>query len=95
MRSKPSQSGLLKMLGKILKERRERKAREAHERELKQRLAAKFASYNVSQQQTDDDSDITQEITDYTEIMFQGKPLRVAKEQITILDVQQDSTKKD
>jgi cytidylate kinase len=82
------------MLGRFFKEKRERKAREQHERELKQRLAEKCARYTQLHGNDSTQTDVTQEITDYTEVMIQGKPTRVAKENITIHDLDEEKNKK-
>ena len=58
-----------------------KKRKEAHERELKEKLARKFENFDEMQ------SGIDRDKTDYTIIEIGGKALSVAKEQITIFNI--------
>ncbi len=69
----------------ISKKRREKKRKDAHERELKKTLASKLANY-------ENYNDPTQ--NDFTEIAVGGKKLRVAKEHITINDLWSEQNSK-
>ena len=57
---------------------KEDKRKEAREQELKASLSEKLKSYEASRQVNLDDSD------DHTELVVNGKKVRVAKQQITL-----------
>jgi hypothetical protein len=87
------------MFSRLFADRREKKRKEEHERELKERLAKKFARYEAEKALKEETArsvaDDTTDVRDYTEIVVNGKKLRVAKEHITIHDLQLDETDKD
>ena len=68
------------MIDWISKKHRERKRREAHERQLKKSLAEKISQYEQSRNKSIDSSPKDE----FTEVFINGKRLRVAKEQITV-----------
>lgn len=68
------------MIEWISKKHREQKRREAHERQLKKSLAKKISRY----EQTRGNSGDNPPAEDFTEVLIDGKKLRVAKQQITI-----------
>ena len=68
------------MIDWISKKRREEKRREAQERQLKKSLAEKISRYEQSRSDSIDNPPGD----DFTEVLIDGKKLRVAKEQITI-----------
>jgi len=61
----------------ISKERRDKKRSETHEKELKKSLAEKVSKYEYLEKEPKND---------FTELVINGKKLRVAKEQITLTD---------
>ena len=84
------------MLTRFFLERRDKKRKDEHERRLKSALAQKFSDYDS------DRSDITAstlgdyaDLTDYTEITFQGTKIRVRTEHITIQGLRNDSPQAD
>ena len=68
------------MIDWISKKRKEEKRREAQERQLKKSLAEKISRYEQSRSDSIDNPPGD----DFTEVLIDGKKLRVAKEQITI-----------
>ena len=71
------------MIDWLSKKQREKKHKEALELELRNSLALKVSQYENSSVETADISDGQ----DFTELLVNGKKLRVAKEEITISDV--------
>jgi hypothetical protein len=65
------------MLEWISKKHRDRKRSEAYEQELKKSLADKISKYEYINSEPKND---------FTELVINGKKLRVAKEQITLTD---------
>ena len=65
----------------ISKKRREEKRKNAEEQKLKDSISEKLARYEESQQTSPDDAD-----DDHTELMVDGKKLRVPKTQIDLAD---------
>jgi len=65
------------MLDWISRKRRDKKRSEAHEKELKRSLAEKVSKYEILNNEPKND---------FTELVINGKKLRVAKEQITLTD---------
>ena len=61
----------------ISKKRRDKKRSEAHEKELKKSLAEKVSKYEFVNKEPKNN---------FTELVINGKKLRVAKEQITLTD---------
>ena len=66
------------MLDWLSKKDKEEKTREIRERELRKSLSEKVAQYQKIQEEPEDD---------HTEIFVNGKKLRVAKEQITLSEI--------
>ena len=71
------------MIDWLSKKQREKKRKEARELELRNSLAQKVSHFQQSHVETADESDEQ----DFTELLIDGVRLRVAKEEITILDV--------
>ena len=63
------------MIGFLSKKRSDNKRREIQEQELKKSLAEKLSEYECRNNEVEDD---------FTELVLNGKKLRVAKEQITL-----------
>ena len=63
------------MLDWISKKRKEEKQKQRREEELKKSLSAKLAKYQEKLQEP---------VDDHTELLLNGKKIRVAKEQITL-----------
>ena len=68
------------MIEWISRKHREEKRREARERKLKKSLAEKISRYEQSRGNSGDNPPAD----DFTEVLIDGKKLRVAKQQITI-----------
>ena len=69
------------MIDWLSKKRKEQKQKQAQEEDLKASLAEKISQYEASQEiNVDSDDD------DHTEMMVNGKKVRVAKQQITLTD---------
>lgn len=71
------------MIDWLSKKQREKKRKEVRELELRNSLAQKVSHFQKSHVETADESDEE----DYTHLLIDGVRLRVAKEEITILDV--------
>ena len=71
------------MIDWLSKERRERKRKEAQEKQLRASLSAKLSRYEQSQH----DSKNAAAEDDHTELVLGGKKIRVAKKQITLTDI--------
>ena len=81
------------MFDRLFSDRKEQKKKEQHEKELKERLAKKVANYDAeveSQNSSAGDSEDDTDASEHTEFVLNGKKLRVAKEQITIYDLDTD-----
>ena len=63
------------MLDWLSKNRKEEKQKQRREEELKKSLSEKLAQYQEKMKEPDDD---------HTELLLNGKKIRVAKEQITL-----------
>ena len=72
------------MIDWISKSNRKQKDRDAHERELRKSLAEKISTLEAIE---------SEEPNDHTEIVLNGRRLRVAKEQITIYDLADGASK--
>ena len=68
------------MIDWLSKKRREEKRKQADEKELKASLSEKLAAYERSQEVSPDDPD------DHTELMVNGKKVRVSKTQIDLAE---------
>ena len=68
------------MIDWLSKKRREEKQQQAEEADLKASIAEKISQYEASQEVNTDDED------DHTELVVNGKKVRVAKQQITLTD---------
>lgn len=67
----------------FIKDRKEKKRKEAHEQELRRSLQNKLKKYDERLLQPDLES----ENTDFTEITVDGNPVRVRKNNITVHDL--------
>jgi hypothetical protein len=67
----------------LSKENKAQKLKELHERELKASLSKKLSRYKEAQQTSQHGS----VDNDHTELVLNGRKLRVAKKQITITDI--------
>ena len=77
------------MFSQFFKDRKEKKQKEEHELKLKKALAEKFSNYDSSPAKSETTTPKSDQ-TDYTTITLNGQKLRVAKEQITIYDIDPD-----
>ncbi len=70
------------MIDWLSKKRREEKQKQAQEEDLKASIAEKISQYEASKETniSDEDDD------DHTELMVNGKKVRVAKQQIDLTD---------
>ena len=68
------------MIDWLSKKRREEKRKQAHEQDLRASLSEKLKQYEASREVNLDDAD------DHTELMINGKKVRVAKQQINLAD---------
>ena len=71
------------MIEWISKKRKAQKRKQASEAELRASLSDKIARYQAAQQTPAPDADED----DHTELMVNGKKLRVAKKEITLTDI--------
>ncbi len=71
------------MLEWISGKRKAQKRKQARDEELRASLSDKIARYEAERQTTSPDT----EADDHTELMVNGKKLRVAKKEITLTDV--------
>jgi hypothetical protein len=67
----------------LSKQNKAQKLKQLHERELKASLSKKLSRYNEAQQASQSGS----LDNDHTELVLNGRTLRVAKKQITITDI--------
>lgn len=71
------------MIDWISKKQREKKRDEAHEKALRESLAAKVSQYEKEHSEPADGEGEQ----DYTELLVDGKKLRVAKQVIDVTDI--------